>query len=1189
VIKQENISLEDIKIRKTKKSRIPKLPRDIRSVFRAKLKELDIEKLKKSWMAEKSIRLVNTEEALQKWVDAILNDPSRKFNLTYGSLPVVAIDTETVGLDTRIITNIVQEPDGTWSLVYEVKIDIAGICLSADGIEGIYVPINHEDGKNLDRAVVARILQYLCDRAHLIFYNAKFDREVLRICLGLNFRGYPYFEDVQVIQYINDPKADLDEDNKKKSTRWVGDAGNLKALSKKVLGIEQIELEELCKIKADFCVTKDTGDCKCNAHDRKELKHSQRVQYVPFTWVPTDIATWYAASDAICTWLLWKELRELAQSRKLVHRIDHETVETLTWVERQRPLINVDRHSRTVNWHTRKLENLADELRQLAIAAGFDEPADDQGVVLDENKFAPSKNAKVANLLFDIKKFKKIRITPITATGKGGNASTDAEVVEELRKLYPEDDFLKRFQTYKSYVSLHPENLRYDPKDNTARIFIKQNVVAGGRFAAAGGDFPVDGGFGLNPQGIKRVEPYLIWKVKGNVLHPDTIPFDEIEEHQESELHKSCWKTEDEEVDGKKTGVKIIKKAPGIIKNHIGLYTGYAICLVPGCKSCAEKFGVLIPNGVMDANEVVNLRALFCSAPGWTFFSVDYSNIEMRCAANVSGEPEFVKEFLEGKGDFHSLTASKVFPEFNNPATPKEVKKKLRALAKIINFALLYGGTEYAIYENMKVEKPDITWDECKQMVAKYWEGVPVFADFCARKQQIAREEMKCTTSTGRVIDFKSAMETLGIHVPNESEIQNYWEYRGLCKKAEEAKKAGNAELEKKCTEKYNRMWKDADTGVRNVKEYNGFIGKIQRVAVNVPLQGLAGDFMRISLNRIRQWALKDPMVQCILRLHSSIHDEIIFAVKNEYVPFVIPRITRLMKLRKYHTKMGWKVPIECDCEYGTSWDVDFHLTGDDGHKPSGWTHVTGMENYLPDFFEPETVKALLKAIASGETARVEKARTWLKENLHPKAFEATGAIFDVKEHGEIKAALIATLQLHEFWTIDAVPDDADDTMETLEQYEARVGLKPEDRGIGTPEFGFLGAVPLDAKVTRPTLSILGEEVLAEDAQITVSDSEITVAGPTSPESVSTTKAEQGDLLLDVPRKKKPVEKVTIPAPAPKDNIPELKEFDTKDAAKKFREVMGIGQNTVTIRYKSQIWQVPNVELDTVPAEFLKG
>ena len=158
----------------------------------------------------------------------------------------------------------------------------------------------------------------------------------------------------------------------------------------------------------------------------------------------------------------------------------------------------------------------------------------------------------------------------------------------------------------------------------------------------------------------------------GNILSPDEIPEDQIEEHAEEELHPSCFReVEETVVVGYKDDItysatvadgqwadphdppqeivnripitekrKVRKKAPGIIHNHIGQYMGYAVCLVPGCKTCHDKFGVLIEGGKIDANEVVTSAACSIPFPAGLSCTVDYGNIEMRAAANVSGEPE---------------------------------------------------------------------------------------------------------------------------------------------------------------------------------------------------------------------------------------------------------------------------------------------------------------------------------------------------------------------------------------------------------------------------------------------------------------------------------------------------------------------------------------------------------------------
>lgn len=1077
--------------KKTRKAREKKPPkpkkikpaRDLRSVFRMKLREITPEIIKKPWMAEKSFRLIDTVPALEAWVDNVLADKSRHREWAKRTCPVIAVDTETTSLDTRIFATLKQKDDGTWGIFYEVEIEIAGICLSADGIEGIYIPIFHEKGNNVPREEAARILQRLFDNSHLVFYNAKFDREVLRICLGLDLRPYPHFEDVQVLKYINDPKADFGDKG-----QYSGDAKGLKGLSQTVLGIEQIELEELARVRA-------------HRWDEEKQKNTLKDQHVPFTWIPSDLALWYAASDAICTWLLWEKMHALARSRKLVHHIDHELVDSLTFVERQRFNIDVSRLRRTSHWHGRVTGQLYQKLRGMAIEAGWKEKEGDE--------FNPGSPTQLGKLLFGIMGMKPYRTTD------QGNVSTDKETITELLKQYPDNEFLTILSKFRDYAALHPENLKYDHRDNSARMYLKQNVVGGGRLSGAGGEFLKDGGFELNPQGVKKLEDDEQWRVYGNVLDPDEIPADQIDAYGEADLHASCFHTEEEEVIigwteetvrmeadefGEEHEVRIAKApikekrkvrklAPGIINNHIGMYQGYAICLVPRCQSCREKFGILIPGTSMDANETVNLRCLFIAsqmsgepnAPDdSTFVSIDYSNIEVRAAANLSGEPELQKIFLEGDGDHHALTAAKVFPGYSDPNSKDYKAKSLRALAKIINFALQYGGTEYTIYESMSKKDPTITRERCKEMVDNYWKGVPVFAEWCAIKRNKARTELVCETATGRVIGFESAMAAKRIRKPTQEErknVGNYYDYLREAKKAAEK----DDEKAKKYKDAADRLWKNPDTGVRNAIEYNKFLGKTERVAVNAPVQGICGDFMRIALNRIRLWVLGDPDVQQVFRLHGSVHDEIDVSIKNEYMPFVLPRLTRLMKLRKYHEKMKWVVPIETDAEYGRSWDVDFSVT--DKKHPYGYTQVKGMGGYIPDDFDVPTIKNLLKAILSGDERKIARAKEWLQTNLHPRAFEATAALFKAKDSKEAKQLLTAVCQLHEYWTIDHTPDDCT-TLETLAQYEARMGFTKANRGIA-PEFGYLGAIPLGCpSLRRPTPELLGEELPPEQGEL---------------------------------------------------------------------------------------------------------
>jgi hypothetical protein len=368
-------------------------------------------------------------------------------------------------------------------------------------------------------------------------------------------------------------------------------------------------------------------------------------------------------------------------------------------------------------------------------------------------------------------------------------------------------------------------------------------------------------------------------------------------------------------------------------------------------------------------------------------------------------------------------------------------------------------------------------------MVDDYWKGVPVFYAWCQGKQAIAREKLICTTVTGRVINFRSAMVALHIHEPNEEERKNHWKYRDLSRKARDLKGAKDPAWAEYAALAQS-MWRNLDTGVRNAIDYQKFMGKIQRVSVNAPIQGLCGDFMRMSLNKIFQWVCSDPGVAAVVLLHCSVHDEIDFCIKDEYVPFVVPRVTRKMKLRKLHERLKWPVPIECDVEYGRSWDVEHHVTGDSDHLPAGWTRIPAIANYLPEGWEAATVSGLIRAIASGDERRIARADAFLRENMHERAYRAAWHAFwhqdkQKQDHRQtdprtIKTALIASIQLDEYWRIDGVPDDLEASLETLEQYEARNGLGPQDRNPLALAFGPLAALPLDAEVLRFVPEVLG-------------------------------------------------------------------------------------------------------------------
>ena len=1117
--------ISEAELKKPRKKREPKAPKEkppektLKEVFLTRLAEIQLEEIKKPWMAEKAFRLIDEVEVLDEWIGTILSDPSRIHALPWADHvgPVVSVDTETDGLDVRVL-------DG------KIKTNLAGVCLSADGVEGIYIPVGHEGCKNITSEDLAPRLQKLFDQSHLVFFNAKFDREILRLTLGITFREYPHFEDVQVLSYLHDPKAKVDP--------GAGgfQSGGLKATSKSLLGIEQIELEELVKVRA-------------KVWNEELQKSTNKMVYAPFTWVPTELALWYAAGDAITTWLLWQKFWVLRDFTKMsaVHRVDHVLVDTIAWIERQRIRVDVGRLENTIKFHEGRVNKLTQELGQISGIADFN----------------PGSTPQLRKILFEDKKMEILGTSE-----KTGDASTSIGVLKELQKKYPDDEFLSKLMDFREYAALHPGNLHYERADGTARFYFKQNVVAGGRLAAAGGEYTKDGGCGLNPQAIKKVggNRWVMGKpIKGEF---------ELTQFDQSELDKSCFNK-----DG--------KKAPNIDGNHIGTYFGEPYCMVPSCTVHTQK-AIKV-----DANEVINLRGLFTADPGWTMFSIDYSNIEMRVAANVSGEKAFIDEFLVGSGDFHTLTAKALFPEFSVAGTAKSRTKELRSLAKIINFALLYGGTAYTIHENLNKAGFPMSFEEAQELVNKYWESVPTFAVWCQMKRNEAKTKLMCRTPTGRVIQFDSAMQGYGITEPNPEDRTNFFTYKRIKKEEAEALKRGDKEEARALRRQADAMWKDTDNGIRNYQEYNRFLGKAERVSINIPLQGTAGDLMRSALNRIREWAMKNPGIEKVFRLHETVHDEVDFSVKNEFVPYVLPRINRLMKLRNYHKAKKWSVPIETDCEYGQTWDVQHHLTGDNEHTASAWTEIEGLETYLPAQFSQKVVTQAGMAWPENP----DRVKTWLRQ-CHPRTHHLIDKLTHVDgEPWHLAKGIEAILQLHEFWVTDENENDKLTLLDWMNEQGLKLPLDPLIGGLD----GYLASIRL-GNLESPVPSDSGCDCAEKENQVcdvcqgfSGQDDPEPIEEPEPEEEVEEpeeeveepppVEEEEESVLYEPPSKPKKAQ----PEPEDKPKLPTMRTISKDETAVFVKSIgLGAGYHSFSVMYKD-IGQLNfvNVAVTALPPEYL--
>ena len=133
------------------------------------------------------------------------------------------------------------------------------------------------------------------------------------------------------------------------------------------------------------------------------------------------------------------------------------------------------------------------------------------------------------------------------------------------------------------------------------------------------------------------------------------------------------------------------------------------------------------------------IRSAFVAEPGHKLVSADYSQVELRILAHVSGEPKLRESFARGE-DIHTTTAAEVLGK--DPAT---LTKDERNIAKMVNFGIIYGISSYGLSENLEIAR-----DEAQEYIDAYLARFPYVQDFIARTIEQAKRDGYVTTLFGR-------------------------------------------------------------------------------------------------------------------------------------------------------------------------------------------------------------------------------------------------------------------------------------------------------------------------------------------------------------------------------------------------------------------------------------------------------
>jgi DNA polymerase-1 len=146
-------------------------------------------------------------------------------------------------------------------------------------------------------------------------------------------------------------------------------------------------------------------------------------------------------------------------------------------------------------------------------------------------------------------------------------------------------------------------------------------------------------------------------------------------------------------------------------------------------------------------------KAFISRGEGWTLVSADYSQIELRIVAAISGDENMIEAFISNK-DIHTATAAKVYG-----VTEADVTFEMRRAAKAVNFGIIYGQTAFGLSESLGVSRT-----EAKTIIENYFAQYSSIKKYMDNTINFAREHGYVETLMGRkryLRDILSANQTV--------------------------------------------------------------------------------------------------------------------------------------------------------------------------------------------------------------------------------------------------------------------------------------------------------------------------------------------------------------------------------------------------------------------------------------------
>ena len=260
--------------------------------------------------------------------------------------------------------------------------------------------------------------------------------------------------------------------------------------------------------------------------------------------------------------------------------------------------------------------------------------------------------------------------------------------------------------------------------------------------------------------------------------------------------------------------------------SHVNPDTGRIHCEILQVASDSGRMSASKPN-LLQVPREGRYRESFVAPTGWKFLDVDFSQEELRLFGAVTKEPKFIEAYKHGI-DMHKLTASLIY---NVPI--EAVTKEQRQIAKSLNFACIYGTTEYGLAYNFQM---DI--EEARELLYNFWKGYSTAKAFSDRFNQLIWENCFSITVLKR---------------------KRFFEKKTL---------------------------------FADIKEASRYKSKVFRELGNHLVQGTGADILKLSLARIKR---ENPFGDN-LKIVLPVHDEIICLAKDEIAEEALEFIKRIMK-----------------------------------------------------------------------------------------------------------------------------------------------------------------------------------------------------------------------------------------------------------------------------------------------------